>query len=82
MIRHPQVEANGIVVESDHPEAGRLRQARGPARFSVTAPEHRRGAPVLGGHTREILSEHGFDRDEIAALEAGGAAVQADADEG
>ena len=77
MIRHPQVDANGIIVEVDHPEAGRLRQTRTPARFSVTAPEHRRGAPVLGGHTREILSEHGFDREEIAALEASGAAVQA-----
>ena len=80
MIRHPQIDANGIIVEVDHPEAGRLRQTRGPARFSVTAPEHRRGAPVLGGHTREILSEHGFDRDEIAALEASGAAVQARAE--
>ena len=77
MIGHPQIIANGLIVESDHPEAGRLRQARGPARFSVTEPEYRRGAPVLGGHTREILSEHGFDRSAIAALEASGAAVQA-----
>lgn len=35
-IRHPQVVANGIIVETDHPEAGRLRQARTPARFSST----------------------------------------------
>ena len=82
MIRHPQIDANGIIVEVDHPEAGRLRQTRAPARFSVTASEHRRGAPVLGGHTREILSEHGFDREEIAALEASGAAVQARAEGG
>ena len=80
MIRHPQIDANGIIVEVDHPEAGRLRQTRTPARFSVTAPEHRRGAPVLGGHTREILSEHGFGREEIADLEASGAAVQAPAE--
>ena len=81
MIRHPQIDANGIVVEVDHPEAGRLRQTRAPARFSVTVPEHRRGAPVLGGHTREILTEQGFDRDEIAALETSGATFQADAEE-
>ena len=82
MIRHPQIDANGIIVEVDHPQAGRLRQTRAPARFSVTEPEHRRGAPVLGEHTREILSEHGFDREEIAALEASGAAVQARAEGG
>ena len=82
MIRHPQIRANGLIVEADHPEAGRLRQTRSPARFSVTEPEYRRGAPVLGGHTREILSEHGFDRDAIAALEASGAAAQTDTERG
>ena len=78
MLTHPQVRANGVIVESTHPEAGRLRQTRSPARFSRTEAEHRRGAPVLGAHTREVLGEHGFDRDAIAALEASGAAVQAD----
>ena len=77
MIRHPQVLANGLIVETDHPQAGRLRHTRPPARFSVTEPEHRRGAPLLGAHTCEVLHEHGFDDEEIAALEASGAAVQA-----
>ena len=38
MIEHPQVVANGIVVETEHPGAGRLRQARPAARFSATPP--------------------------------------------
>lgn len=76
-IRHPQIQANELIMETEHPHAGRLRQTRTAARFSRTEPEHRRGAPVLGEHTREVLNEHGFDAAAIAALEASGAAVQA-----
>ena len=74
MIRHPQVVENGIVVETDHPRAGRLRQARSAPRFSVTPAAIRRGAPGLGEHTREVLAEAGYADDEIDALLAAGAA--------
>ena len=60
VLRHPQVLANEIIVETDHPEAGRLRQTRAAARFSATPTSIRRGAPALGEHTREILSELGY----------------------
>ncbi|GAB4231313.1 MAG: CoA transferase [Kiloniellaceae bacterium] len=76
-IRHPQVRANGIVVESDHPVAGRLRQARTPAQFSATPAEDRYGAPALGGHTREILAEAGYGAAEIEELIGNGAAAEA-----
>ena len=61
MRSHPQVEANGIVVETMHPTAGMLRQAKHPANFSKTPASIRRPAPALGEHTDEILAEFGIE---------------------
>jgi crotonobetainyl-CoA:carnitine CoA-transferase CaiB-like acyl-CoA transferase len=68
MIRDPQVEANGIVVETEHPEAGLLRQSRPAAQFSVTPATIRHGGPALGQHTEAVLSELGYSAGEIAAM--------------
>lgn len=78
MRQHPQIIANEILIEVDHPQAGRLRQARQPAVFSKTKNEIRRGAPELGADTRSVLSEAGFSDREIAALIENKAAIQAD----
>ena len=68
VIRHPQVAALGLVVETEHERAGRLRQTRPAARFSRTPAEIRHGAPSLGEHTAEILGELGYTPAEISAL--------------
>lgn len=78
MIRHPQVVQNGVIVETEHPGAGTLRQARQPAVFSGTPARNRRGAPRHGEHTRETLLEHGFTAGEITALEESGAIINDD----
>lgn len=67
-IEHPQAVANGIVIETDHPLAGRLRQTRPAAVFSNTPTEVRRGGPALGEHTEEVLAEAGYSPLEIHAL--------------
>ena len=72
MVRHAQVEASGIVIETDHPHAGRLRQARNAARFAATVPEIRYGAPHLGEHTMDILEDLGYGPDQRQALLANG----------
>jgi len=72
LIEHEQVTASDILLTSDHPHAGRLRQARPAARFDKTPPGIRHGAPLLGEHSDEILAEVGLSADDIAALRSAG----------
>ncbi len=65
--RDAQVHAAGMLVESEHPVAGRLREARPPARFGATPALPGGPAPRAGEHTREILRELGLGP-EIDAL--------------
>lgn len=76
VIEHPQVIDSEVLLEHEHPVAGRLRQTRTAARFEGTPPDIRRGAPRLGEHNTEILSELGFSVDEIAELRNCGAVGQ------
>ena len=70
MIEHPQVAANRVIIENQHPHVGPLRQARSAAEFSRTPSEMRLGAPRLGGSTIELLREVGVSEEEIVSLEA------------
>ena len=77
MRQHPQIEANGIIIELNHPQAGRIRQARPPAVFSKTQIEMRRSAPIYGADTATVLAEAGYGESEISSLLDQGAAIQA-----
>ncbi len=73
MLVDPQVEALGIVVETQHSQAGRIRGARAAARFSATPTAIRRGGPALGEHTHSILEELGYSQTDIATFATAGA---------
>lgn len=68
LIENEQVLASESIVETDHPVAGRLRQARVAPRFSGTPVAPPRGAPQLGEHSIQVLEEAGFDVAEIDRL--------------
>lgn len=57
VIEDPQVLAREMIVEIDHPVAGKLKVPGIPIKFSRTPGKIRRTAPLLGEHTDEILKE-------------------------
>ncbi len=75
MIAHPQVRANAAIISIDHPEAGRIRQSRPPARFSDIPLGVPKPARRLGADTEAMLTEAGYSADAIASLIEDGVAT-------
>jgi len=75
MLADPQTLAREMVTEVSHGRLGPVRTLGVPVKLSSTPGTVRRGAPVLGEHTREILLEHGYNESAIDALVASGAVV-------
>ena len=69
----PQVQAREMMVETDHPVAGRVKNIGIPIKLSETPGRFQRPAPTLGQHTDEVLSDLGCSDDEIDKLRTGGA---------
>jgi crotonobetainyl-CoA:carnitine CoA-transferase CaiB-like acyl-CoA transferase len=73
--RDPQIRASEIIVEEQHPRAGRFRTVDTAVRFEKTPGTRRMGAPALGEHTDAVLGEAGLSPDAIARLRAAKIAV-------
>ena len=56
----PHAQAIGLLEDSIHPTAGRLRQPRHPSTFGDERPPLGGPAPLLGQHTDELLAELGL----------------------
>jgi crotonobetainyl-CoA:carnitine CoA-transferase CaiB-like acyl-CoA transferase len=72
------VAARDMVVEVDHPKAGRTKALGMPVKFSETPCAVTRASPLLGQHTREILASLGYDDAAVDRLAASGAVACAD----
>ena len=75
MLADPQVAAREMVLEVEHPRAGRMKTLGAPIKFSETPGSVRRPAPLLGEHTREVLTQLGYSGAQIESLQREGAVV-------
>lgn len=64
----PQVEHLGLIQSYEHPTAGTVKVVGPSVAFSETPAEISRPAPLVGEHTREILSEVGYDDRQIDVI--------------
>ncbi len=74
VVEHPQVKARGSLVDVEHPRLGTVRVAGPAVRLSATPASVRSASPLLGQHTREVLTEVlGATPGELDELQAAGA---------
>jgi len=69
----PQVKARDMVVEVEHSRVGKTPAIGLPIKFSETPGNVRRGAPVLGEHTEQVLTALGYSASRIEELRKEGA---------
>jgi len=66
---HPQAQARGLALETEHPTAGPVHLTGFPYKLSHTPAEVRRPPPRLGEHTQEVLMELlDYSAQDITAL--------------
>lgn len=70
-VRHPQIEARGLVTEVPREGLPAQRQIACPIKFSTGLPAPRHVGVAVGAHTAEVLAELGYTAEQIAALKAG-----------
>lgn len=70
-VRHPQIEARGLVTEVPREGLPAQRQIACPIKFSTGLPAPRHVGVAVGAHTAEVLAELGYTPEQIASLKAG-----------
>jgi crotonobetainyl-CoA:carnitine CoA-transferase CaiB-like acyl-CoA transferase len=71
----PQARHNEMIVEYDHPVAGKVRTTGSPIQLDGSPARARSMPPRLGADTRAILAEMGVDHETIDKMLIEGTAV-------
>jgi formyl-CoA transferase len=71
----PQIQANDLVNEVEHRDAGKVKMMGAMARFSGTPMTTDRASPALGQHTGEILRDLGYSDDNIRQCKDAGVTI-------
>ncbi len=66
--QNPQVQARQMIIEMEHPTAGKIKSLGVPLKFSETKASPAWTPPVLGEDTLSILKEAGISDDKIQEL--------------
>jgi CoA:oxalate CoA-transferase len=69
IVSDPQIAARNMLIEVEHPIAGKVKAVNSPIKMSKTPGVIKRVAPLLGQHTKEILGEWlGMSAEEMKEL--------------
>ena len=69
VLSHPQVLAQEMVVEVNHPKSGKIKLTGIPVKLSATPGSIDKPPPLLGEHNDEVLSNIlGYSKEEIKSL--------------
>jgi len=68
LLEHPHTKANKLIMEYDHPAAGRLNCVGHPVTFLGEEREPGLPPPALGQHTDDVLKDMGLSAASIAEL--------------
>lgn len=64
----PQIQHNDMIIEVEHPNGGTFETAGFPVNMSETEEAVNQRPPNLGEHTDEVLTEFGYDDEDIIAV--------------
>ncbi len=67
----PQIEAQEMAIDVEHPGHGTVRMVGFPVKLSDTPARVRLPAPDLGAHTAEVLAEIGLSVSDVEQLRSG-----------